>query len=610
MAKQHEYVPHFTFHFIFRTEGISYGIIVPMAVFYVYTCVGLTMEQFIFFIKLSIIVFILSFVTTQTNNIIVCAPVERYFRKVMRGESVGDDEYAQAKRRFFALPYLHSFGAFFRWIVGLAGVIIPFSIIAKLTPTQTFNLWMWVIINAPLGVVLYFLLTELYIQKILNRGVFSRWARVEIPYRMKIFIKLLVSIVVICFVPFATLLTYFLIFAGRSQVEEPYFYLKLSVIGSIGFLGALLVSYVLSRTITDKVNRILSFLKVLGEGRLYAESEEIAVNDELTIISKAIFQVKENMRSLVARIAATSDDLKKASRHLRDSAAMLARTSQEEAAIIEETSSAYEEMSAAFEMNIQSTKVQNEDSKHVSEMISIINDSGTILIKRIANLKEKAKHSAVVSEESGKQLTKSMEAVKELSGYITNITEMIEMINDVAEQTNLLALNAAIEAARAGEAGKGFSVVADEVNKLADRTTSLANDIKQIIAERFATITSMIDFLTETERAFANIRESVEEIGTIIDDVFTFTADLSNKNKDIKEKIETLNNLAASIYQSSLEQKSTNEELMKSLATMGESSQQTAQNAEDVKNAAEEIDEKAIALHRLIERFQVEKSKS
>ncbi|MBP7584594.1 MAG: hypothetical protein KBA61_11195, partial [Spirochaetes bacterium] len=140
---------NFSLQFILRTEGISYFIIVPMIVFYVITCVGLSAEQTLLFVKIALIVFVISFITTQINNMLVIAPVVRYFTKVLKGEAVDNGEYAAAKKRFLALPYLHSFGAFFRWVFGLGAVIVPFTLIADLSRTQSFNLWMSAIINAP-----------------------------------------------------------------------------------------------------------------------------------------------------------------------------------------------------------------------------------------------------------------------------------------------------------------------------------------------------------------------------------------------------------------------------------------------------------------------------
>jgi methyl-accepting chemotaxis protein len=90
--------------------------------------------------------------------------------------------------------------------------------------------------------------------------------------------------------------------------------------------------------------------------------------------------------------------------------------------------------------------------------------------------------------------TKKMEDLGKSSDRIGRI---IAVIDDIADQTNLLALNAAIEAARAGEQGRGFAVVADEVRKLAERTTTATKEIAQMIRTIQADIKSTLRAMEE-----------------------------------------------------------------------------------------------------------------
>lgn len=596
---------NFTLRFIIRTEGISYFIIVPLIFFYVWSNLNLTPKQVVIFFISAAFAFAASFITTHINNLIVISPIKEYFRLLKTDQIIPNEIYDRAHRRLLLLPYIHSIGAFFRWIAGLTMVIIPMMLFAETTPQQSFNLLMTVIINAPLGAVLYFLLTELFVQRILVGGAFPRWPKKNIPVSMKLFTKLSLSIVVICFVPFATLLTYFLIFIAGLNVDKSMIYLKITIIGFIGLVGGILVSFILSKTIISKIQIVLSFLDNVGKGDLAAPAKKIAVFDELTIINLSVYKMKQNLKSLVEAIFNTSTTLIQSSNDLIRSSTTQSDKARELAAIIEETSSTFEEMASSFESNVNNVSLQVSSSIEVKNDITQISQKSELLAKKTWSLSEKARSSVEIATSGEVLMDQSVKTITNLIGYMDNIDHTAGMINDIADKINLLALNAAIEAARAGEHGKGFAVVADEVNKLADQATSLANMIKNDIEQNAKRINSELGQMNSTVKAFNNMKNSIIEIDTVIGEVFDFTQELMKMNETIKDKIDVLNHISGEIHNASNEQKLTNDELIKSVNAINGISQQTAEEASFVHHSAEAFATDASNLKQLIMKFKL-----
>lgn len=165
---------------------------------------------------------------------------------------------------------------------------------------------------------------------------------------------------------------------------------------------------------------------------------------------------------------------------------------------------------------------QGETTTNITTILASINDSVTNVAGQTANATQLAIENAAMSDASQEALNVAIVAANEGATSVNHSAEMIEklgkssaqigdivnVIKEIADQTNLLALNAAIEAARAGEAGRGFAVVADEVRKLAERTSQSTHEISQMITDIQGSTNDAISGIAEGAK---KVNDSVEK---------------------------------------------------------------------------------------------------
>ncbi len=207
-------------------------------------------------------------------------------------------------------------------------------------------------------------------------------------------------------------------------------------------------------TISSNLHEASSVLSGLAEADL-AQRMTGTYQGEFAQLSDSINSVAEKLTQIIARLKKTSHDLKSATGEILSGANDLSERTTRQAATIEQTSAAMEQLAHTVLANAE----------------------------RAAGASTNAGQVTVAAEEGGAVMLSANEAMGKITDSSSRISSIIGLIDDIAFQTNLLALNASVEAARAGEAGKGFAVVAVEVRRLAQSAAEASSEIKTLIQQ-------------------------------------------------------------------------------------------------------------------------------
>ncbi|MDO1580855.1 HAMP domain-containing methyl-accepting chemotaxis protein [Rhizobium oryzicola] len=249
-------------------------------------------------------------------------------------------------------------------------------------------------------------------------------------------------------------------------------------------------------------------LKKLAEGDLTAAMSgnfRGAFADLQTNVNGAI----QNLRQTLADVRGATGTITMNSNELRAAADDLSRRTEQQAAALEETSAALDEI----------TSVVKSSTQRAQEASVMVGEATT-----------SAAQSANVVRDAVDAMGRIEQASREIS-------QIINVIDEIAFQTNLLALNAGVEAARAGEAGKGFAVVAQEVRELAQRSANAAKDIKTLITKSGDEVAGGVQLVQKTGEALTEIETRVLAINDHIQSIATASREQATGLQEVNTAI-------------------------------------------------------------------------
>ncbi|TMX39318.1 methyl-accepting chemotaxis protein [Vibrio rotiferianus] len=354
--------------------------------------------------------------------------------------------------------------------------------------------------------------------------------------------------------------------------------IKYSIAAIVGLLVLMFIAGMyLTKQICTPLNYVVEMASKIASGDLtYQLPRDQIGNDELGLLADACVDMQAKLLSLVDSIASTT--------------AQVSTATEEVSAISEQTSSGMDEQQQ--QLNLIATAM-NEMQATVNEVAN-----NTEAASETANgASNDAKQGLEVVQVCIGQIQEASVAIQSVGTMVTelehdasNISVVVDVIQDIAEQTNLLALNAAIEAARAGEQGRGFAVVADEVRTLASRTQSSTEEIVAIISKLQNCSKDAVSSTTHSSDLIQACVEQAQKTGATI--------------SHLEQGADNIAEMSIQIASACSEQSSVTEELHRNVEHINQFSSEVATGSRQTAIACQDLSELAVGLQEIVGQFK------